>query len=63
MASFQDLAVRFRAYHTNSLNVALHMITTPMGIVAALILLKQNIKQEYGFEGAVAAYLSPCSSP
>lgn len=57
MASFQDLAVRFRAYHTNSLNVALHMITTPMGIVAALILLKQNIKQEYGFEGAVAAYL------
>ena len=28
-----------------------------MGIVAALILLKQNIKQEYGFEGAVAACL------
>ena len=38
-SSFQDLAVRFRAYHTNSLNVALHMVTTPVGIIAALVLM------------------------
>ena len=38
-SSYGDLAVRFRAYHTNSLNVALHMVTTPVGIIAALVLL------------------------
>jgi len=40
--SFADLALRFRAYHSNSLNVVLHMVTTPMGLVAALIPLRQN---------------------
>mmetsp|Transcript_16957 Transcript_16957/g.41649 ORF Transcript_16957/g.41649 Transcript_16957/m.41649 type:complete len:615 (+) Transcript_16957:209-2053(+) len=56
MESFQDLAVRFRGYHTNSLNVALHMVTTPMGIVAALVLLHQRVSCN-AFAGVVAAYV------
>ena len=39
---FADLAARFRAHHNNSLNVALHMITTPAGVLAALILALQR---------------------
>lgn len=56
MESFQDLAVRFRAYHTNSLNVALHMVTTPAGMVSALVLAKQNWPVEV-FAAVVAAYV------
>lgn len=56
MASFQDLAVRFRAYHTNSLNVALHMVTTPLGIVAALVLAHQNWPVEV-FAAVVGLYV------
>ena len=41
---YGDLAVRFRAYHTNSLNVALHMVTTPVGIIAALVLLLNHLE-------------------
>ena len=56
MSAYADLAVRFRAYHTNSLNVALHMITTPVGIVAALVMLRQAIDVEYAYEALVGAY-------
>lgn len=56
LESFQDLAVRFRAYHTNSLNVALHMLTTPLGITAALVLAYQNLPVE-AFAGVVGAYV------
>ena len=57
MSAYADLAVRFRAYHTNSLNVALHMITTPVGIVAALVMLRQAINVEYAYEALVGAYV------
>ena len=57
MSAYADLAVRFRAYHTNSLNVALHMITTPVGIVAALVMLRQAIDVEYAYEALVGAYV------
>ena len=56
--SFQDLAVRFRAYHTNSLNVALHMVTT-VGIIAALVLMVNHpaVTQQH-FQIAVGAYVA-----
>ena len=58
-SSFQDLAVRFRAYHTNSLNVALHMVTTPVGIIAALVLMVNHpaVTQQH-FQIAVGAYVA-----
>ena len=55
---FADLAARFRAHHNNSLNVALHMITTPAGVLAALILALQ--RPEISLEvvrGVVGAYV------
>ena len=58
MGQFAEIAEKFRAYHTNSLNVALHMVTTPMGIVAALIALRQNLAEtEYAYEALVGAYV------
>mgnify|MGYP002809369229 CR=1 FL=1 len=57
MSAYADLATRFRAYHTNSLNVALHMITTPMGIVAALVMARQAIDVEFLYEALVGAYV------
>ena len=57
MSAYADLAVRFRAYHTNSLNVALHMVTTPIGIVAALVALRQAITVEYAYEALLGAYV------
>ena len=61
-SSFQDLAVRFRAYHTNSLNVALHMVTTPVGIIAALVLMVNHpaVTQQH-FQIAVGAYVASSS--
>ena len=49
--------MRFRAYHKNSLNVALHMLTTPAGIIAALVLAMQQWPEQYVY-GAVAAYVA-----
>jgi len=39
MSHFQQMAADFRACHTNPVNVALHMVTTPAGILGALCLL------------------------
>ena len=33
---FESIAESFRQYHTNSLNVLLHLITTPLGILAVM---------------------------
>jgi len=34
--AFEDIAKDFRPFHVNSLNVALHFITTPLGMLAVL---------------------------
>jgi len=60
--SFADLALRFRAYHSNSLNVVLHMLTTPMGLVAALIPLRQNCGL-LAFAALVGAYAVSLAGP
>lgn len=37
---FQRICKEFRPYHKNALNMALHLITTPMGIISACSLLR-----------------------
>lgn len=39
MIQYLDIASRFNAVHLNPLNIALHMVSTPLGIVGALSLL------------------------
>lgn len=36
--TFDDVRTRFRPFHQNSLNVAMHLLTTPLGILAVLCL-------------------------
>uniref|UniRef100_A0A0G4FVB1 phosphatidyl-N-methylethanolamine N-methyltransferase n=1 Tax=Chromera velia CCMP2878 TaxID=1169474 RepID=A0A0G4FVB1_9ALVE len=51
---FESLAVDFRKYHRNTLNIALHLLTTPGGIAASLCLLKNQTSPEVIFAtGAV----------
>lgn len=38
----QNLMMSFREYHTNPYNVMCHMITTPSGIIAILVIMFQN---------------------
>ena len=56
MGGFQEMAVKFRSYHQNTLNVALHMVTTPAAVVAVLVVALQQLSLQV-FGGLVAAYV------
>eukprot|EP00191_Tetraselmis_sp_GSL018_P008711 CAMPEP_0177600912 /NCGR_PEP_ID=MMETSP0419_2-20121207/13934_1 /TAXON_ID=582737 /ORGANISM="Tetraselmis sp., Strain GSL018" /LENGTH=588 /DNA_ID=CAMNT_0019094053 /DNA_START=70 /DNA_END=1833 /DNA_ORIENTATION=- len=42
MAPFSEMAAEFRPCHSNPVNVALHLVTTPAGIVSTLCLLNAS---------------------
>ena len=50
------MAVKFRSYHQNTLNLALHMVTTPAAVVAVLVVALQQLSL-HAFGGLVAAYV------
>eukprot|EP00471_Norrisiella_sphaerica_P002001 CAMPEP_0184482826 /NCGR_PEP_ID=MMETSP0113_2-20130426/4420_1 /TAXON_ID=91329 /ORGANISM="Norrisiella sphaerica, Strain BC52" /LENGTH=584 /DNA_ID=CAMNT_0026862819 /DNA_START=139 /DNA_END=1893 /DNA_ORIENTATION=- len=41
LEAYETLEAKFRKFHTYSVNIALHVITTPLGIMGFLILLNQ----------------------
>jgi predicted MFS family arabinose efflux permease len=40
-AHFIDLSAKFRKFHSDPINVALHFLTTPLGILAVLSLINK----------------------
>ena len=52
---FEELSMEFRQYHRNSVNVALHLITTPLGIVLGLALLAHSLAESVYCEQIIFA--------
>ncbi|CAM9458442.1 unnamed protein product [Discosporangium mesarthrocarpum] len=52
---FETLSASFRAYHQNSTNVLLHLLTTPLGIFGACCLAYRSSNRSVGAVGMLAA--------
>jgi hypothetical protein len=55
-AHFIDLSAKFRKFHSDTINVALHFFTTPLGILAVLSLI--NKVHSSHLQGLVSIYSS-----
>jgi len=53
---FQKLCVGFRAYHQNSLNVAMHLVTTPVSIICVLAMINIYTGSIYATCGLMGLY-------
>jgi hypothetical protein len=57
-AHFVELSAKFRKYHSDSVNVALHFLTTPLGILAVLSLINKVKVNEVTNRVAIEVYIA-----
>jgi hypothetical protein len=60
VSAFAALCEKFRVHHQTALNLLLHLITTPLGILAAVSIINNNVEfmQAYGTGAVLSAALA-----